>query len=94
MYDVKGVTLVVLEYSYEGVVTEGGGGDETLICTVSYRADEVVDRLVDLLGREVGGRGTGEGVELVELERTLLLVTPPSKQLAGAGNLGNVGEVK
>ena len=94
MYDVKGVTLVVLEYSYEGVVTESGGSDETLVCSISYRADEVVDRLVDLLGREVGRRGTGEGVELVKSERTLLLVTPPSKQLVGAGNLGNVGEVK
>ena len=91
MYDVKGVTLVVLEYSYEGVVTEGGGGDETLISSVSYRADEIVDRLVDLLRREVGRRGTGKGVKLVEAERTLLLVTPPSEELAGAGNGGNVG---
>ena len=94
MYDVKGVTLVVLKYSYEGVVTESGGGDETLVCSVSYRADEVVDRLVDLLGREIGRQGTGKGVELVKSERTLLLVTPPSEQLAGAGNLGNVREVR
>ena len=36
----------------------------------------------------------GEGVELVKLERTLLLVTPPSKQLAGVGNGGNVGRGK
>ena len=36
LYDVKGVTLVVLEYSYEGVVTEGRGGDETLVCSVGY----------------------------------------------------------
>ena len=61
MYDVKGVTLVVLEYSYEGVVTENGSGDETLIGSVSYRADKIVDRLVDLLRREVGGRGMGNG---------------------------------
>ena len=94
MYDVKGMTLVVLEYSYEGVVTKGGGGDEALVCSVSYRADEVVNRLIDLLGREIGRRGMGEGVELVKSERTLLLVTPPGKQLAGAGNLGNVGEVR
>ena len=94
MYEVKGVTLVVLKYSYERVVTESGGGDETLVCSVSYQADEVVDRLVDLLGREVGRQGAGKGVELVKLERTLLLVMPPGKQLAGAGNLGNVGEVK
>ena len=94
MYDVKGVTLVVLEYSYEGVVTKSGGGDEALVCSVSHRANEVVDCLVDLLGREVRRRGTGEGVELVKLERTLLLVMPPGKQLAGAGNFGNVGEVR
>ena len=36
MYDVKGVTLVVLEYSYKGVVMEGGGGDETLVSSVGY----------------------------------------------------------
>ena len=94
LYDVKGVTLVVLEYSYKGVVMKSGGGDEALVCSVCYRADEVVDRLVDLLGREVGRRGAGEGVELVKSEHTLLLVTPPGKQLAGAGNLGNVGEVR
>ena len=94
MYDVKGVTLVVLEYSYEGVVMESGGGDETLVCSVSYRADEVVDCLIDLLGREVRRWGTGKGVKLVVSERTLLLVTPPGKQLAGVGNLGNVGEVR
>ena len=73
---------------------KGGGGDEALVCSVSYRADKVIDCLVDLFGREVGGRGTGEGVELVKSERTLLLVTPPSKQLAGVGNLGNVREVR
>ena len=94
LYDVKGVTLVVLEYLYEGVVTEGGSGDKTLISSVSYRADEVVDRLVDLLRREVGGRRTGKGVKLVEAERTLLLVMPPSEELAGAGNDGNVGRGK
>ena len=88
------MTLVVLEYSYEGVVMEGGSGDETLVSSVSYRADEVVDRLVDLLRREVGGWRTGEGVELVKSECTLLLVTPSSKQLVGAGNGGNVGRGK
>ena len=36
LYDVKGMTLVVLEYSYEGVVTESGGGDETLVSSVGY----------------------------------------------------------
>ena len=84
------MTLVVLEYSYEGVVSESGSGDKTLVSSVSYRADEVVDRLVDLLRREVGGQRTGKGVKLVEAERTLLLVTPPSKQLMGVGNGGNV----
>ena len=87
MYDVKGVTLVVLEYSYEGVVTKSGGGDEMLVCSVSYRADEVVDRLVNFFGREVGRWGTGKGVELVKLESALFLVAPPSEELAGARNL-------
>ena len=36
LYDVKGVTLVVLEYSYEGVVMEGGSSDEMLVSSVSY----------------------------------------------------------
>ena len=53
--------------------------------------DEVIDCLVNLLWGEVGGWGAGESIELVILEHTLLLVTPPSKQLAGAGNGGNVG---
>ena len=56
--------------------------------------DEVVNRLVNLLGREVGGQRMGESVKLVEVERTLLLVTPPSEELAGAGNGGNVGRGK
>ena len=36
LYDAKGVTLVVLEYSYEGVVTESGGGDKLLVSSVGY----------------------------------------------------------
>ena len=88
------MTLVVLKYVYEGVVTEGGGGNETLVSSVSYRAYEVVDRPVDLLGGEVRRWGVGESIELIVPERTLLLVTPPSKQLAGAGNLGRVREVR
>ena len=36
LYDVKGMTLVVLEYSYEGVVSESGGSDEVLVSSVSY----------------------------------------------------------
>ena len=79
--------MVVLEYSYEGVVTKGGGGDETLVCCIRNQADEVVYSLVDFFGREVGGRGTGEGVELIELESALFLVAPPGKELAGARNL-------
>ena len=82
------MTLVVLEYLYEGVVAEGGGGDETLICCVRNQADEVVYGLVDLFRREVGGWGTGEGVELVELESALFLVAPPSEELTRARNLG------
>ena len=86
------MTLVVLEYSYEGVVTEGGSGDETLVCCVGNRADEVVYSLVDLFGREVGGWGAGEGIELVELESALFLVAPPSEELTRARNLeGTLG---
>ena len=86
------MTLIVLEYSYEGVVAKGGGGDETLVCRVRNRADEVVYGLVDLFRREVGGWGTGEGVELIELESALFLVAPPSEELTQAGNLeGTLG---
>ena len=86
------MALVVLEYSYEGMVTEGGGGDEALVCCARNRADEVVYGLVDFFGREVGGWGTGESVELVELESALFLVVPPGKELAGARNLeGTLG---
>ena len=74
------------------MVAKGEGGDETLVCCVRNRADEVVYGLVDFFGREVGGRGAGEGVELIELESTLFLVAPPSKELARAGNLeGTLG---
>ena len=84
--------MVVLEYSYEGVVAEGGGGDETLVCCVRNRADEVVYGLVDLFRGEVGGWGAGEGVELVELESALFLVAPPGEELSGARNLeGTLG---
>ena len=81
------MTLIVLEYTYEGMVTEGGGGDEALVGHVCNRADEVVYGLVDLFGREVGGWGMGEGVELVELESALFLVAPPSEELTRARNL-------
>ena len=85
------MALVVLEYTYEGVVSEDGSGNELLVCGVCDRSDEVVNRLVNLLGREVGRGGTGECVKLVVLERRLFLVASPSKQLAGVGNFGNVG---
>ena len=86
------MTLVVLEYSYEGMVMESGGGDETLVSCVCNRADEVVYGLVDLLRREVGGRGAGEGVELIELESALFLVAPPGKELSRARNFeGTLG---
>ena len=81
------MTLVVLEYSYKGVVTEGGGGDKTLICCVRNRADEVVYGLVDFFGGEVGGQRVGEGVELIELESALFLVAPPGEELTRARNL-------
>ena len=81
------MTLIVLEYSYEGVVMEGGGGDKMLICCICNRADEVVYGLVDFFGREVGGWGAGEGVELVVLESALFLVVPLSEELTRARNL-------
>ena len=86
------MTLVVLEYAYEGVVAESGGGDEALVDRIGNRADEVVYGLVDLFGGEVGGWGMGEGVELVELESILFLVAPPGKELSRARNLeGSLG---
>ena len=80
--------MVVFEYSYEGMVAEGGSGDETLVGRVRNRADKVVYGFVDLFGGEVGRWGTGEGVELIELEGALFLVAPPGKELSGARNFG------
>ena len=86
------MTLIVLEYSYEGVVTEGGSSDETLVGRVCNRADEVIYGLVDFFGGEVGGWGAGEGIELIELESALFLVAPPGKELSRARNLeGTLG---
>ena len=87
------MALIVLEDAYEGVVLKDGSGDELLVSGISDQADEVVDHLVDPLGREVRGRRVGKCIKLVVLECRLLLVASPSKQLAGAGNLGNVGRV-
>ena len=75
------MTLIVLEYSYEGVVAEGRGCNEALVCCVCNRADEVVYSLVDFFRGEVRGWGTGESIELVELEGALFLVAPPSEEL-------------
>ena len=82
------MTLVVLEYSYEGVVPESGGSDESLVGHICNRADEVVYCLIDLFRREIRGWGMGESVELVELESILFLVAPPGEELSGARNLG------
>ena len=84
------MALVVLEYAYKGVVSEDRSGDEMLVGCIGNQADEVVNHLINPLGREVGRRGMGEGIQLIVLEHHLLLVASPSKQLAGAGNLGNV----
>ena len=81
------MTLIVLEYSYEGVVTKSGGGDETLVYCVRNRADEVVYGLIDFFRREIRGWGTGEGIELIVLEGALFLVAPPREELVGARNL-------
>ena len=84
--------MVVLEYSYEGVITEGGGGDKALICCVRNQADEVIYGFVDFFRGEVGRWGAGEGVELIELESALFLVAPPSEELTRARNLeGTLG---
>ena len=86
------MTLVVLEYMYKGVVMEDRGSNKTLVCCICNRADEVIYSLVDFFGREVGGWGTGEGIELVELECTLFLVALPSEELTRVGNLeGTLG---
>ena len=34
LYDVKGVSLIVLEYLYKGVVVEGRSSDETLVSCI------------------------------------------------------------
>ena len=88
LYDVKGVSLVVLKYTYEGVLVEGRGSNKVLVSSISYRVDEIVNYLVDLLRREVGRWRAGKGVKLVVSERTLLSVTPPSEELVGVGNGG------
>ena len=90
--NVYGVSLVVLLDAYEGVVSEDGGfSSELQVKLVGNCSDEIVYRLVDLVGRRVGRRGAREGVKLVELECRLLSVASPSVELAGAGNGGNVG---
>ena len=89
------VSLVILLNAYEGVVAKDGGfGSKLQVELVSNCSDEVVYRLVDLVGGRIRGRGAREGVKLVELECCLLSVASPSMELAGAGNGGNVRRVK
>ena len=89
------MSLVVFLYAYEGIVSEDGrSGSELQVEFVSNCSDKVVYRLVDLIGGRVGRRGAREGVKLVKLECRLLSVASPSVELAGAGNGGNVGEVR
>ena len=89
--DVYGVSLVVLLDPYERVVTKDGGFSSKLqVKLIGNCSDEIVYRLIDLVGRGVGRRGAGEGVKLVKLECRLLSVVSPSVKLAGAGNGGNV----
>ena len=90
LYDVESVTLIVLKYSYEGIVSKGGGGDKTLVGCVGNRANEVIYGFVDLFRGEVGRGGVRECVKLVIPECTLLLVMPTSEEVAGAGNVGNI----
>ena len=89
------MSLVVFLYAYEGVVAEDGGFSSKLqVELVSNCSDEVVYRLVDFVGRGIRGRGAREGVKLIKLKSRLLSVASPSVELAGAGNGGNVGEVR
>ena len=89
------VSLVILLNAYERVVAEDGGfGSKLQVKFVGNCSDEIVYRLVDLVGRRVGRRGAREGVKLVELECRLLSVVSPSVELVGAGNGGNVREVR
>ena len=85
------MSLVVLLDAYEGVVSEDGGfGSELEVKLIGDCPDEVVNRLVDLVGRGVGRARAREGVKLVKLECHLLSVASPSVELAGAGNGGNI----
>ena len=87
--------MVILLNAYEGVVSEDGGfGSKLQVKLVGNCSDEIVYRLVDLVGRRVGRGGTREGVKLIELECRLLSVASPSVELAGAGNGGNVRRVR
>ena len=90
LYDVEGVTLIVLKYLYEGIVFKGGGSDKTLVGCIGNQANEVIYGFVDLFRGEVGRGGAGESVKLVASECTLLLVMSPSEEVAGAGNVGNI----
>ena len=81
------MSLVVFLYTYEGVVAEDGGfSSELQVKLVGNCSDEIVYRLVDLVGRRVGRGGVREGVELVELESALFLVAPLSEELTRARN--------
>ena len=89
------MSLVVLLDAYERVVTEDGGLSSKLqVELVGNCSDKIVYRLVDLVGGRVGRGRAREGVKLVKLECCLLSVASPSVELAGAGNGGNVGEVR
>ena len=86
------MSLVVLLDTYERVVTEDGGFSSKLqVKLVGNCSDEIVYRLVDLVGGRIRRRGAREGVKLIELKSRLLSVASPSVELAGAGNGGNVG---
>ena len=86
------MSLIVLLDAYERVVSEDGGFSGKLqVKLVGNCSDEIVYRLVDLVGRRIRRGGARESVKLVKLECRLLSVASPSVELAGAGNGGNVG---
>ena len=50
------MTLIFLEYAYEGVVAEGRGGDELLVGCICNQVNEVIYGLVDFFRGKVWGR--------------------------------------
>ena len=77
------MSLVVFLDAYEGKLSkDGGSSSELQVELVCNCSDEVVYCFVDFLGRGVGRGGVAKSVKLVKLECRLLLMAPPSEELA------------